>query len=136
MPKFIKIIGNLSFCLKHNEISGNADAHLFWFLKDNIQRYQIFFNMFQTKTQQFPKMLLNFGIFQRNFGYFWKFILSRYDFVWHIQILTQNQDYNLLEDGLWGCRRCLSEQNKCFFWLKLHNRFHFRLQPRLFSNYI
>ena len=38
-------------------------------------------------------------IFQRNLGYFWRFILSRYDFVRHIQILTQNQDYNLLEDG-------------------------------------
>ena len=52
---------------------------MFWFFKDNNQSYQIFHNMFQTKTHKFPKNLLNFGIFQRNLGYFWKFILSHYD---------------------------------------------------------
>ena len=48
------------------------------------------------------KLWLNFGIFQRNFGYFWKFILSRYDFFQTTQILTMNQDFNSLGDGLLG----------------------------------
>jgi hypothetical protein len=46
--------------------------------------------MFKAKTLQFPIILLNFGIFQRNFGYFWKFILSRNSFFQTIQILTTN----------------------------------------------
>ena len=52
-----------------------------------------YFIIIQTKTQQFPKNLLNFGDF-------WKFILGPYNVLRATQILTTNQDYNLLEDGL------------------------------------
>ena len=51
---------------------------MFRFLKDNNQRYQIFFSMFQTKTQQFPKIcwILAFfieisAILGRHYDYFW-----------------------------------------------------------------
>ena len=54
--------------------------------------------MFQTKTQV-SNNFDEFWHFSKKFSYFWKFILSPYDFLQTTQILTTNQDYNLLGDG-------------------------------------